>query len=60
MSFQNPSQWTRYASISLVYSLVGLMAGLIPAAFGLPLAGMTISCMLIGAVAGIVVARSAG
>ncbi len=60
MSFKNPSKWIRYASISLVYSLVGLMAGLITAAFGLPLAGMTISCMLIGAVVGIVVARSAG
>lgn len=60
MSFQSPLQRTRYASISLVYSMVGLMAGLITAAFGLPVAGMTISCMLIGAVVGIVVARSAG
>jgi hypothetical protein len=60
LSLKNPSKWIRYASIGLVYCLVGLMTGLILAAFGLSLVRMTISCMLIGAIAGIVVAYSAG
>ncbi|MFO0977040.1 MAG: hypothetical protein U0996_11625 [Planctomycetaceae bacterium] len=60
MSFQNPEKWIRRAMIGLVYSAVGLMFGFILAAFGMPLAGMAISCMLIGAVVGIVIARSAG
>ena len=60
MSFSNPDRWIRIASIVTVYTCTGLLSGLIGAALGLPMFAMSVSGMVVGAAAGIVIARNSG
>lgn len=60
MSFSNPDRWIRRASIVTVYACTGFLSGLICAALGLPMFAMSVSGMVVGAVVGIVIARSSG